>query len=200
MLHCASMRDFPPNISLVHGDATNLIKGDKAPTSPDMKQFDPDSFDAVTQMCGIGGITEPLAQFSSVLKVLKSGGQFWMHDMHKPIPEFPGEWPLFLKWFMFPYLENYVYENVCLPLVLKRLWGWHDPTPYYYLLPLVTYRDEKDQYWGFKTISFVTEPQRWWFGIPYMPTATIIVEKTRLDIETALNREVILNACSIINS
>lgn len=198
MLRCAKMRHTPPNVKFVHGDATNLVKGNKPPTLPGMIQFDPNSFDVITQMCGIGGIPEPLLQFIGVLKVLKNGGQFWMHDMHKPIPELPGEWPIFLKWFRFPRLESYVYEDVCLPLVLKRLWGWRDPTPYYYLLPLMTYRDKEGQDWGFKIVSFVVEPQRWWFGIPCMPTATIVVEKVELDETTALKRKAIMSACHIM--
>lgn len=172
-------------INFVRGDAMNLLGS-----------FDPDSFDVVTQVFGIGGIPGPLKVFSGVLRILKPGGQFLMIDMHKPIPEHPGEWPLFMKWCRFPVMEMVVYEDSTLPVVLNRLWGWRDTTLCFYLLPLATYRDNDGRHWGFEVRYFEQESQRWWFALPLMPIAKIVVEKIEISEGTARKREAILNACT----
>lgn len=184
MLAVARNGGMPGGAKFVHGDATKLVE-----------TFELDSFDAVTQVFGIGGIPEPSKVFGGVLRILKSGGQFLMTDMHKPIPEHPGEWPFLLKWRRFPVMEMVIYEDSTLPVVLNRLWGWRDTTLCFYLLPLVTYRDGDGRYWGFEVKAFEQESQRWWFALPLMPVARIVVEKTEITEEIARKREVILNSC-----
>jgi len=187
MLAVARNGDIPKSnrIRFVHGDATKLAE-----------TFEPDSFDVVTQVFGIGGISQPLKVFDGVLRILKSGGQFLMIDMHKPIPEHPGEWPFLLKWYRFPVMEMVVYEDSTLPVVLNRLWGWRDTTLCFYLLPLITYRDGNGKYWGFKVETFEQESQRWWFALPLMPIARIVVKKIEISEDVAGKREAILNACT----
>jgi len=172
------------NIKLVRGDATN------------MNGISSNSLDVVTQVCGIGGISEPTKVFHEVLRILKPGGWFFMIDMHKPIPEQPGEWPFLLKWFRFPIFESVVYEESTIPVVLKRLWGWRDTTLCFYFLPLTVYRDDNGKYWGFKINIFVQDSQRWWFGLPIMPVAQIIVEKVEISEEEAKKRKIIIEACN----
>lgn len=174
------------NIRFVRGDATKLTE-----------KFKSNSIDATTQVFGIGGIPEPLKVFEEVLQVLKPGGQFLMIDMHKPIPEHPGEWPFCLKWLRFPILEAVVYDKSTLPIVLNRLWGWRDATLYFYFLPLVTYKDSDGRYWGFKVELFEQESQRWWFSLPLMPIAKIVIKKVEISEEIARKREAILNACVV---
>jgi ubiquinone/menaquinone biosynthesis C-methylase UbiE len=170
--------------SFVQGDATDLLRS-----------FSENSFDAATQVFGIGGIPEPLKVFNGVLQILKPGGQFLMIDMHKPIPKHPGEWPLFLKWCRFPVMEMVVYEDSTLPIVLNRLWGWRDTTLCFYLLPLITYQDDDGRHWGLEVKYFEQESQRWWFSLPLMPTAKIVVEKVEISEDVAKKRETILGAC-----
>jgi len=200
MLDRANARNLP-GVQFVRGDATRLTSGFQEKIGDEFEQFERNSFDVVTQMCGIGGIPEPLDVFECVLRLLKPGGRFWMHDMHKPIPSLPGILPLLPKWLQSPALECYIYEEVCLPLVLKRLWGWRDPTALFYLLPMVSYSDSnpktnEKEYWGFEVENFMVEPQRWWFGIPYMPVAQIIVKKVAISKEEAELRESLLICCS----
>ncbi len=153
------------DVSFVRGDAMNLSRNEQA-SANGMKQFNPDSFDAVTQMFGIGGISDPLAVFQGVIQILKSGGQFFLIDMHQPIASQPGEWPFLLKWFRFPNFEAIAYNHSTIPLVLNRLWGWRDTTLDFYLLPLIVFKDSTGKSWGFKVVNFETESQRWWLGLP----------------------------------
>lgn len=169
------------NIKLVQGDAMNM---DNVFSS---------SVDVVTQVFGIGGISEPTKVFHEVLRILNPGGWFFMIDMHKPIPGQPGEWPFFLKWFRFPIFEVVVYEKSTISVVLKRLWGWRDSTLCFYLLPLTVYRDDSGKYWGFKVSNFVQDSQRWWFALPIMPVAQIIVEKVEISEQEARKREIIID-------
>ena len=167
------------SIRYARGDAMSLVKNEQ-PSSSELEQFLPNSFDAVTQVFGIGGIDNPSLVFRGVLQVLKPGGQYLMTDMHQPITKLPGEWSFMLKWFNFPMLEAVTYKNTTLPLVLNRLWGWRDTTRDFYLLPLVSHEDKNGNKWGFKVINFEVESQRWWFGLPIMPVGKIIVEKVKL--------------------
>ncbi len=181
------------DVRFVRGDATNLIGEGKAES--DMVTFAPNSIDVITQILGIGGISEPLKVFDGVLRILKPGGQLFMIDMHRPIPRQPGEWPFLLRWCRFPIFEIVVYEQSTIPLVLNRLWGWRDATAFFYLLPLVSYQDNEGRYWGFKVQSFEQESQRWWFALPLMPIGKIIVEKIEISEKTAKTKKTILEAC-----
>jgi len=182
-------------LSFVRGNAMDLVVNNRSPKD-DLIRFEPNTFDVVTQMCGIGGIIEPLKNFEDVLQILKPGGWYFVSDMHRPIPEQPGEWPFLLKWCRFPLFEAVTYEQTTIPLALNRLWGWRDTTLDFYLLPLTTWKDDEDKNWGFKVISFNQESQRWWFGLPIMPIGKIIVEKVEITSELAKTRRIILKACS----
>ncbi|MAG44516.1 hypothetical protein CL633_01370 [bacterium] len=173
----------------IPNESTEFVRAD-AMNMP----FQENIFDATTMMCGIGGICNPCKVFENVLKVLKPSGQFFMTDIHKPIPEQPGEWFCGFKWLRFPVFEMVGYEETTLPLVLKRLWGWRDPTLAFYLLPLTTYKDKSGQYWGFDVRSFEQESQRWWLSLPIMPFGKIIVEKKEINKSTAKERKLIFLA------
>lgn len=188
MLRIAERSVVDSRVQFLRGDAMNLLEETKA-------KFDPTSIDVITQMLGIGGIPEPIKVFEGILQILKPGGQFFMVDMHKPIPEEPGEWPFLSRWCRFPIFEIATYEQSTISLVLNRLWGWRDATTSFYLLPLVTYQDSDGKYWGFKVQMFEQESQRWWFALPIMPIAKIIVEKIEISEETARIKKAILEDC-----
>jgi hypothetical protein len=95
-------------------------------------------------------------------------------------------------------MEMVVYEDSTLPVVLNRLWGWRDTTLCFYLLPLATYCDDAGKYWGFEVKTFEQESQRWWFALPLMPVAKIVVEKVEISKEVAKKREEILAACTAL--
>lgn len=179
-------------VSFVRGDAMNLVHNEHSQTDG-MERFSSNSIDSVTQMFGIGGISDPLLVFRGVLQILKPGGQYFLIDMHKPIAKQPGEWPFLLKWCKFPRLEAMTYEQTTIPLALNRLWGWRDPTLDFYLLPLITWQDANGDKWGFRVISFEVESQRWWLGLPIMPVGKIIVEKTKIGEEEYNRRQKILS-------
>lgn len=180
------------NVVFVRGDATRLTTVE----NNEFIRLQPNSFNVVLQMFGIGGISEPLASILEILKVLKNGGQYCLIDMHKPITWQAGEWPFFTKWIRSPYFEMACYEKVTLPLALARQWAWRDTTSLFYLSRLTTFYDEKLEEWsGFKTLSFEFIPQRWWLSLPIMPRAKLILQKTKISYEEAKFRNNILSAC-----
>jgi hypothetical protein len=48
---------------------------------------------------------------------------------------------------------------------------------------------------GLEVKYFEQESQRWWFSLPLMPTAKIVVEKVEISEDVAKKRETILGAC-----
>lgn len=191
MLEIAKTRKFTAcdmEVIFVRSNAMNLTD-----RKDGFACFQPEVFEFVTQIFGIGGISEPLKVFQEVLKVLKPGGQFFLIDMHQPLADQPAEWPFLWRWFRSPRLEAMTYEKTTIPLALNRLWGWRDPTLDFYILPLVTYQDTHGNRWGFKVINFEVETQRWWLGLPLMPIGKIVVEKVRIDKDISSTREKILS-------
>ncbi len=175
------------SLKLVRGDATALVK-----TKKGFIKFEENSFDIVTQVFGIGGIDNPQAALSEVLHVLKTGGQFYLVDMHKPIADLPGEWFCFYKWLHLPLFEERVYQEITLPLVLRRKWAWRDTTDLYYLIRLITVCNQAGKHYGFRVVNFFPEAQRWWFALPIMPVANIIVEKIEISKDEFQKRNNIL--------
>lgn len=172
-------------VAFVRGDATALLGDGTEPT------FERASVDIVTQIFGIGGISDPLAVFTGVLGVLREHGRFLLIDMHRPIANLPGEWPLFGTWFQMPRFEAYTYRHTTLPLVLAQLWGWRDTTLDFYLAPLVC--EEIDgRHYGFRVLWKTIEPERWWWSFPLMPTCRILLEKVRIEPEEYERRRRIL--------
>ena len=164
-------------VAFVRGDATALL-GDGFESTT----FDRASVDIVMQVFGIGGINDPLAVFAGVLGVLREQGRYLLIDMHCPIANLPGEWPLFGTWFQMPHFEAYTYRQTTLPLVLAQLWGWRDTTLDFYLAPLVC--EEIDgRHYGFRVLWKTVEPERWWWSFPLMPTCRILLEKVRIEPE-----------------
>jgi ubiquinone/menaquinone biosynthesis C-methylase UbiE len=180
-------------VDFVRGNAMDLVESEED-RSDSLQRFRPSTFDFVSCVCGIGGINDPVRVFEGVLQLLVPGGQFLLIDVHQPIPGQPGEWPVPLRWLRMPLFETLTFERTTGPVVLNRLWGWRDPTLDFYVLPLVTCRDNADNSWGFRVLRRDVESQRWWFGLPVMPVATMLVEKVALPQDAAAERVGILNA------
>jgi ubiquinone/menaquinone biosynthesis C-methylase UbiE len=176
------------SVEFVRGDAMSLVGESDA----EFRRFPHNDLDVVTQMFGIGGINEPLKVFNGVLRVLRQGGRYLLIDMHQPIADQPSEVPTPLGWKKLPVFETLGYFNCVLPIALKRLWGWRDTTLDFYLLSLVTYVDERGESWGFRTLELDMESQRWWLGLPFMPTARITVEKVPISLPERIIREDVL--------
>lgn len=74
-----------------------------------------------------------------------------------------------------------VWENITKPIVLKKLWGWNDPTENFYTMPQVSYFDEqKNKYFGFKLVKRDVKNLKWWLGLPLMPICKIIAKKVEI--------------------
>lgn len=195
MLSVARSRDVNHS-SIKNGVIVDFVKGNAmelvGKSTDGCKTFSAESFDAVTQVFGDGGINNSLAVFQGVIKLLKPGGEYLMIDMHRPIANLPGEMPFLWKWFKFPLFEHTSYSKHTMPVVLSRLWGWKDPTIDFYTLPLVTLVDN-GICWGFEVKSFSVETERWWFGLPLMPTARIVVKKVEITFAEFVRRNGMLN-------
>lgn len=173
--------------AFLRADATKLTSGPIG-----FATFEKETQDVVTQVFGIGGIEYPTHVFEEVLKVLVPGGRYVLVDMHRPISSQPGEMFTPFGWMKSPRLEAITYAETTIPLALKRLWGWRDTTWDFYQLPYVTWEDGTGACWGFRVIHFVVESERWWFGLPVMPTGKIVVEKMRITLAERDAREVML--------
>ena len=172
----ALVSELGSTISFVRGDATALT----GPAPAGFQTLQRSSFDIVAQVFGIGGIGDPVAVADSVLSVLREGGRFLLIDMHRPLLGLPGEWALPGAWVRFPRWEYFNYAKTTLPLVLGRLWGWRDTTLDFYLAPLACHEEEGVPY-GFRLVWRVVESERWWLGLPFMPTCRLLLEKVRLE-------------------
>lgn len=196
MLTVARKRRYPyqgMQIEFIKGNAMDLYSTNgQSQDDHGNVHFDENCFDCATQMCGIGGICDPKSVFEGVLKVLKPGGYYYLADMHRPIIEIAGEFPVLSKWVEMPFFECFIYEQGTIPIVLNRLWGWRDTTLDFYILPLITWFDGR-HYWGFETLSFETESQRWWLSLPIMPYAKLVVKKIQLSQEDYQKRQKILS-------
>ncbi len=188
----AEKRQYPSGAmasALGRADATRLTR-----PAPGFCKVGEGTCDVVTQIFGIGGISEPERVFTEVLKVLVQGGQYLLVDMHQPIPRQPGEVPTPFGWLSFPRFEAITYRETTVPLALQRLWGWRDTTMDFHLLPLMTWSDQvTGEHWGFKVLRFEVESERWWFGLPIMPVGKILVEKVLLTSAELRYREELLS-------
>jgi len=156
----------------------------------------PRDVDIITQVFGIGGVPSPQPVFESALRTLIEGGEFYLVDMHGPIAELPGEVPFLWRWWKVPLLESVTYLKTTIPLALARLWGWRDTTIDFYQAPLATVK-EGSWWFGFETVWFKYEPERWWFGLPVMPTARLLLRKVTLSEFEASKRQ---NTLAQLNS
>jgi hypothetical protein len=142
-------------------------------------------------MFGLGAISlsKALSLAQSLLLILKEGGQFATIDMHRPVAELAGRWawpvPLELR---SPWIEREGYRRITVPYVLRRLWGWHDPSLYPHLMKLVVTKTN-DAWYGWDEVLFEIKSRRWDFGVPAMPTYQQVLVKVRLSQQDAAERE-----------
>jgi len=182
--------DEKHSVVFERADARNLA-GEKNRES--LVTFPHDTFDCVTIMFGIGGIDDPISFFESTLLVLKNNGILSLNDMHRNVYGLDDHWPFFIGKKSALAFAILSWEIITRPLVLNSLWGWRDTTPLFYILPFVTVYDEKKKEWyGYKTVNFFLDNEAWWYGIPAVPTARIVVEKIVLEEKEARRRQEII--------
>lgn len=181
-------------VSFLKSDARNLVGNAKH----GFITFPKSSFDCVSIMFGIGGIDDPIACFKSLLLILKPGGIISMHDIHRPYVFLNERWPFFIGSKNAVSFTMLAWENITKPLVLQSLWGWHDVSRLFYLLPLITVHDAGNaKIYGFNLLSFFMDTESWWFKLPVIPTAKIVVEKIELTEKEAEKRLALLSNLSI---
>jgi hypothetical protein len=150
-----------------------------------------DSLDVASIMFGLGAISlsKAMSLARSLLLILKEGGRFATIDMHRLVAELAGRWawpiPLELR---SPWIEREGYRRITVPYVLRRLWGWHDPSPYPHLMKLMVTK-ANDIWYGWEEVAFEIRPRRWDFGVPAMPTYQQVLVKVRISEHEATERE-----------
>jgi len=166
-------------LSLKKGDATNFVGEEEGQTEDGFYKFKPNSLDCITSVFGIGGINDPNKCFENQLQALKEGGISIMIDIHAPLLEEKNiHMPLGLPRSSF--FVQQAWEQVTKPIVLKKLWGWNDPTKNFYNMLNVCYFDKQKKYFGFKLVKKEVENSKWWLGLPIMPVCKEIVEKVEI--------------------
>src|SRR3990167_1556687 len=140
------------------------------------RMFNEGEFDFVTLICGAGGIHLPLEAFIEQLGVLKEGGYLIIIDIHRPMYQFDEHWPWFLRFFNTDLFQYLGWKEITLPLVLRDLWGWFDPTTLFYLLPFTT---DLQNLTGFAVNYFEVISEKWWFNLPVMTTGKLILKKEK---------------------
>src|SRR3989338_7687587 len=167
-------------IRFTRGDARNLTDGKDG----SLEYFSKESFDVITIMFGIGGVDYPLEAIKEQLLVLKRDGILIVTDMHRPIIELSEKWPWFIGSKYGAAFSAMAWEHATKPLALAMLWGWRDPSLVFYLSPLLSHYDEdKRVYYGFEQVSLSLNNEFWWFNVPVVPTAKIVLKKIEISKE-----------------
>lgn len=175
------------------GDARNLTKKDKK-NKEELEYFQKDYFDCVTVMFGIGGVVSKLESIKEQLSVLKISGILAITDIHRPIIKLKEKWPWFIGNKNAEAFSVIAWEKITKPLILGTLWGWKDPTQIFYAAPLIVdYDNVKNIYYGFELISLFFDNEFWWFDLPVMPTAKIVLKKIKITKEEFEKRNKILD-------
>jgi len=158
-------------LDLMQGDATNMRPGE---STEGMAVFEDNTFDAVTCICGVGGIEEPNRAYEEMLRVLKPGGRVVLLDNHRPIEGLHNR----------ARQRSVHYNTWILELILRRGWGWGDATPMLYDAPLAQVtqvqvnpktKKKKEVRYGFETLSSVVRHEYYWLAI-----ATFVGRKTEI--------------------
>jgi nucleoside-diphosphate-sugar epimerase/ubiquinone/menaquinone biosynthesis C-methylase UbiE len=176
MLNAAS----PGGGRLVQGDATDFVRSGM----PDIGGgffVAPNSVDAITMVFGIGGIPDPGRCFDQQLRALKPGGIAVLIDIHSPSLSV-AECRMPLGFPASPHLVCEAWNRVTVPIVLRQLWGWGDPTGCFYEMPVVTYYDaDLQQSFRFEIVYRDVRTLSWWLGLPVMPIGEWVVRKVAIE-------------------
>lgn len=182
-------------ISFLRGDGRNLTGRQKRKEG--LHYFEKNSIDCITIMCGIGGIDLPYDSFQEQLDALKEEGIVTIIDIHSPLAFLSTYWPWYLSFAGNKALEFLSWQKGTIPLILREIWGWQDPTPIFYKAPLVTsYDADSKKYFGFRELHFSYLNETWWFRLPFINTARLVMEKVEIPREEYDKRVKILGSFS----
>lgn len=155
-------------ISLFCGDAMDLRRGER---EEGFAVFEDGMFDVVICICGIGGIEEPKAAYREMLRVLKEGGRAVLLDMREPIEGLRKDYPK----------QKAIWDRITVPWVLRRFWGWNDPSDMIDEIESTSWLDKRGNRWVFETLIKVIRTENWWFSIPAITTARFTGKKVRAE-------------------
>lgn len=153
-------------INLVRGDAMDLRRGDK---EEGFAVFEEGRFDAVICICGMGGIENPRSTYKEMLRVLKEGGRAVLLDMRAPIDGLHKDYPK----------QKAIWERITVPLVLRRFWGWNDPSNMIDEIEITSWLDKSGNRWVFETLVKAVRTENWWLAVPAITTARFTGKKIR---------------------
>jgi ubiquinone/menaquinone biosynthesis C-methylase UbiE len=154
-------------ITLVRGDAMDLRRGEK---EEGFAVFEESTFDAVICICGIGGIEKPRSTYREMLRVLKEGGRAVLLDMREPINGLHKDYPK----------QKVIWDRITVPWVLRRFWGWNDPSDMIDEVESTSWLDKRGNKWVFETLIKAIRTENWWFSIPAITTARFTGKKIRV--------------------
>ncbi len=159
-------------LDLLQADATNMRPGQAA---EGFASFEDNTFDAVTCICGVGGIEEPNKAYAEMLRVLKPGGRVVLLDNHRPVEGLHRN----------AKQRAMHYNSWILEGILRRGWGWGDATPMVYDAALTQITQgvpnaktggTKDVRYGFDKLVQVVRLEYLWLAI-----ATFVGRKIKLE-------------------
>jgi len=197
MLKDDLLKDGIREIRFTRGDARKLIKENKS-RQEGLEYFQRNLFDCITILFGIGGIDAHLESIREQLAILKLNGILAMTDIHRPFIRLKEKWPWFIGRENADAFTIMAWEEVTKPLILATLWGWRDPTRVFYIAPLVVdYNKEENIYYGFEVLFLFLNNESWWYNLPVMFTANIVLKKVKIS-ETEFNKRMeVLNKLAL---
>jgi ubiquinone/menaquinone biosynthesis C-methylase UbiE len=148
-------------VSLLRGDAMDLGRGSK---EEGFASFPDSSFDAVLCICGIGGVENSRRAYQEMLRVVKEGGRVVLLDIRAPLPGLSRAYSL----------QRALWNGITVPWVLRRLWGWGDPTTMADDAEQTTFVDAKGRGWALKTLVKAIRTDGWWLALPIQTTARFV--------------------------
>lgn len=169
------------DLEFSRADARRLVTDEKR-TDTNFRTFPENHFDCLTIIFGIGGIDNVIESLEQQLIILKPGGILSINDMHRPFfIDFKEQWPFFIGKKYAHVFGILAWEFVTRPLILRTLWGWRDPTITFYLPQFITVEAmDKKRYYSFREISLSFDNEFWWFRLPVMSTARIVLQKIEI--------------------
>jgi hypothetical protein len=116
-----------------------------------------------------------------------------MVDVHRPIFGLPSKWPG-LPARLWSWWELEAWEKLIVERVLKPLWAWNDPTMAFAILPLITYHEpDTGTDYGFQILGREFNTEHWYFRLPGLFTARMIVRKMEIRQDEAIRRQHLLS-------